>query len=132
MRDYLTLVVGPFRFLLDADGVCEVLEPDVGPADAWSRHRWWRNRAVPVWSLRQELDLPSRVERQTVICRCSGDLVALEVDRVIGLGRRDQGGARPMAPLPPLVLRLLDGACLDSHTGLPVLHCRRDLTLAGT
>jgi len=126
MRTFLVFTVEPFRLMVDAFRVHELLVRDAAGRIRGSGHMAWRGRLVP------EVALPALLGRTADDPAAGGvdliygddmsaTLVMLRADRVIGLRRVEDAELRFLPPLVPGLAQLFSGLILDPADGKGIL-----------
>lgn len=133
MRQFLQVSIGPYRMLLDAEGIHELLE--IPPSDQAGsiEHRDWRGQVLTVVNGRRLLGLQNsalQAAHAGVVYSAVADEdvpVMLEVDAVDRLRQVELNDLSHLPALPESVARLFD--CVLSDAGVQYYHLRRPLDL---
>ncbi len=131
MRQFLQVSVGPYQFLLDAEGVHEILDLVTHPAEQ-TGHRDWRGRVLTAVNARTLLGM----QEQTLAPLHAGVVYSpgaedaplmLELDRVDRLLYAELHQLQRLPPLPEPVEQLFD--CVLPDKGRQLYHLRRPLDI---
>jgi len=132
MSHYLQVCAGPYRILLDTDGIHEILDLDGDDGAESAGRRDWRGQALTAVNGRTLLGMKDDVlprERAGVVYSSNADAtpLMLEFDYVVRLHHLNELGLRPLPLVPKRVMRLFDGVFLDSEAEVQLYHLRRPL-----
>jgi len=128
----LQVRIGPYRMLLDAEGIHEILEISSDNAGS-TEHRDWRGQVLIAVNGRQLLGLKDSAlpaVHAGVVYSAVADsaaLVMLEADGVDRLRQVELSDLSHLPALPESVTRLFD--CVLSDAGVQYYHLRRPLDL---
>ena len=118
----LAFVIEPYRLMIDALRVQELVPRFDAGRIGGGGHLAWRDRLVPVIGLAELLGRPggrhTGSDEQGVVDVIYGDrdgglLACFAVDRVLGLCRPEPADVRSLPPLPPAAATLFAGIVLD-------------------
>ncbi len=112
----LVFTLGPYRLLVEAVRVCEVLEHGGVSRVRGGGHVSWRGRLVPEISLSALLDCPEQDCEglvDIVYGNPEGAAVLFKVDRVLGLRGLNRDQQYRLPALAPALLRLFSVIVLD-------------------
>jgi hypothetical protein len=138
VRQYLHVSAGPYQFLLDAEGIHEILDLECSGAESLnfgaSAHRDWRGRVLPAVNGRALLGMQDCVlppSHAGVVYSAGNDdaPLMLELDRVAKLRYAEDHELQRLPPLPVQADRLFDCVLPDKVQGLQLFHLRRPLDI---
>ena len=132
MRQYLHVSAGPYQFLLDAEGIHEILELEAHASAAG--YRDWRGRLLPSVNGRCLLGLANceLSPSHAGVVYSAVDLetpLMLELDRVGRLRYAEDDQLLALPPLPEKAERLFDRVLPDEVLGVQLYHLRRPLDI---
>lgn len=121
MRTFLVFTIEPYRLMVDALRVHELLERDRAGRVRGGGHLSWRGRLVPEVALADLLGRKSAAPAGGVDLIYGDDmsatLVMLRADRVVGLRDINESDLHFLPPLGPELSRLFSGLVLDPADG---------------
>ena len=125
MRKFLVFLVGPYRLMVDALRVHDLLARDGAARVRGGGHLSWRGRLVPEVALAALLGRSGGDPAGGVDLIYGDDmsatLVTLRADRVVGLRAVEESDLRFLPPLGPGLSRLFAGVLLDPADGRGIL-----------
>ena len=137
MKHYLVFTIEPYRLMVEAPQVHELVVGREGGRACGGGHMVWRGRMVPTVELAALLGRspPKGAGRVSLIygdpdgeSSAGGGVVSFEVDRVVGLrviGDSEMRFLPPLASaLAPMLMRLFGGMVLDPADGKGILWLR--------
>ena len=139
MITYLQITVGPYELLIDTRDVVEVIEPESSSGDASDDlvvgDRIWRDKTLPVISLRRVLGLSSSAANgaggSLVYQRDGVPFAVLNTDYIAALLAIEDTAFSPVPQLTPQLADFIDGIYVHPTTKQQQLRLRRPLVLEG-